>query len=396
MTSRSLVFSCSTIGLLCLSSARAQLTLSQIGGGIAPGNYGTLGTTSAFGLDEIGGGTIPSHKFPNVRDGVFGNGNSWIGDSLNSFVGLNFGTTAVPVNHVAWGRDNTGTFGDRTIGTYTLHYTSVPSPGAGLGITGDPATGWATIGSLTYVYQGNDDAASPIAMSRRHAWTFPSVNATGIRLTAPGSSFTDGAAIDELEAFSAPFTPTISLITTGGTMDVATNLALTGTAFAKDIINGGGFPAHDSIGNLNDGLYGNDNSWIGDTAGSFAGISFSAASTIDRIAFGRDNTGMFGDRAGGAYVLQYTTTPAPNAATPDGSWLTIGNIWIDGDGIDSADRREYGFAPVTATGVRLLVGGVGVASGRAIDEFEVYAVPEPSAAAVLTLAGLGLLRRRRA
>ena len=46
---------------------------------------------------------------------------------------------------------------------------------------------------------------------------------------------------------------------------------------------------------------------------------------------------------------------------------------------------------------RLLVGGVGVASGRAIDELEVYAaVPEPSAAAVLMLAGLGLLRRRRA
>jgi len=41
--------------------ARAQLTLNQIGGSIGAGNLGTLGTTSAFGLDEIGGGT-PSRR----------------------------------------------------------------------------------------------------------------------------------------------------------------------------------------------------------------------------------------------------------------------------------------------------------------------------------------------
>lgn len=377
--------------------AAAQLTLNQIGGPAAPGNYGTLGTTSAFGFDEIGGGGIPIHKIPNIRDGVFGNSNSWIGDSLNSFVGLNFGATAVPVNHVAWGRDNTGTFGDRTAGVYTVHYTQVPSPGAGLTVTGDPSTGWATIGSVNYAYQGNDDAAGSIAMSRRHAWGFPSVNATGIRLTAPGSSFVDGAAIDELEAFSAPFTTPISLITTGGTMNVSTNLALTGTAFAKDLINGGGYPAHDSIGNLNDGLYGNDNSWIGETAGSFAGIAFNSAASIDRIAFGRDNTGAFADRSGGAYVLQYTTVANPNALTLDTDWVTVGNIWLDGDNLTSADRHEYSFAPVTATGVRLLVGGVGVASGRAIDELEVYAaIPEPASAGFLALSAALLMRRRRA
>jgi hypothetical protein len=376
------------------SPAVAQLTLNQIGGPAAPGNYGTLGTTSAFGVDEIGGGTLPQHKIPNVRDGVFGNGNSWIGDSPNSFIGLNFGTTAVPVNHVAWGRDNTGTFGDRSLGTYTLHYTQVASPGAGLPVTGDPATGWATVGTVNYAYQG--DVGNPAGIALRHSWNFPSVNATGIRLTTPGSSFFDGTAIDELEAFSAPFTAPISLVTTGGTMNVSTNLALTGTAFAKDLINGGGYPAHDSIGNLNDGLYGNDNSWIGETAGSFAGVAFSAAASIDRIAFGRDNTGAFADRSGGAYVLQYTTVPSPDALTLDASWITMGNIWLNGDSLDSADRHEYSFAPVTATGVRLLVGGAGVASGRAIDELEVYAaIPEPAAAGFLALGAALLMRRRR-
>ena len=117
------ILSLSLLGMLA-AAAQAQLTLSEIGGTINGGNYGTLPGTGAFGFDEIGGGSIPIHKIPNVRDGIFGNPNSWIGDSLNSFVGLNFGATAVPVNHMAWGRDNTGTFGDRTAGTYTMHYTS--------------------------------------------------------------------------------------------------------------------------------------------------------------------------------------------------------------------------------------------------------------------------------
>lgn len=63
-------------------SARAQLTLTQIGGTIGAGNYATLGSTAAFGLDEIGGGGFPIHKIPNVRDSTYGNPNSWIGDSL--------------------------------------------------------------------------------------------------------------------------------------------------------------------------------------------------------------------------------------------------------------------------------------------------------------------------
>jgi hypothetical protein len=372
--------------------AGAQLTLNQVGGAIGGGNYGTQGSTSAFGFDEIGAGTIPIHKIPNIRDGVFGNGNSWIGDSPNSFVGLNFGATAVPVGQVAWGRDNTGNFFDRTAGTYTVHYTQVPSPGTALPVTGDPATGWATIGSVNYLFAGA--AGSPLSMSSRHVWGFPSVNATGIRVTAPGSSFADGACIDELEAYTFAAAP-LSLVTAGGSMNVSTNLALTGTAFAKDLLAGGGFAAHSNVGNLNDGIYGNGDSWIGDSESSFAGLSFSAAATISSFAFGRDNTGTFGDRSGGTYTLQYTTVAAPDALTPDSSWTTIGSIYYDHDGLDSADRHEYSFAPVTATGIRLFAAGNGIGTGRAIDELEVYAIPEPGASLLMLGAAAGLLRRRR-
>lgn len=371
-------------------AARAQLTLNQIGGTIGGGNYGTAAGTTAFGLDEIGGGSIPIHKIPNVRDGLFGNPNSWIGDSLNSYVGLTFGST-VSVGRVAWGRDNTGTFADRTAGLYTVHYTQVSGGGSSLAVTGDPTTGWAVAGSVNYV--SNGVVGSPLSMSLRHEWGFAAVQATAIRLTVPGSSFADGGAIDELEAY-APSAPALTLVTTGGTMDAATNLGLTSTAFAKDLLGGGAFAPTHTIGGLNDGVYGNANSWIGDSEASFAGLNFNGSYAIQGVAFGRDNTGNFGDRAAGTYLLQYTNVASPGAGTADSDWTTLGSIYYDAAGLDTADRHEYSFAPVTATGLRLMVSGNGMDGGIAIDELEVYAVPEPGVG-VLALAAAGMVAGRR-
>ena len=378
--------------LLSALPAAAQLTLNQIGGGLGAGNYGTLGTTAAFGLDEIGGGGIPIHKIPNIRDGTYGNNNSWIGDSLNSFVGLNFGAVPVPVGQIAWGRSNTGVHQDRTAGLYSVHYTQMANPGAGLGITGDPTTGWASIGSVNYLTPGA--AGSPLSLSLRHLWSFPSVNATGLRLTAPGSSFADGACIDELEAYTFAAAP-LSLVTTGGTMNVSTNIGLTSTPFAKDALNffNGSSTIH-TIPDINDGLYGNSDSWIGNSESSFLGLDFNGSYLINSFAFGRDNTGSFADRSGGTYTLQYTTIPDPDALTLDSNWVTIGSVYYDHNGFDSADRHEYSFAPVTATGVRMFVAGNGIGSGMAIDEFEVNAIPEPSGAALLLCAAAGMMRRR--
>ena len=62
-------------------------------------------------------------------------------------------------------------------------------------------------------------------------------------------------------------------------------------------------------------------------------------------------------------------------------------------------RHLYEFAPVKATGVRLLVSDGGLAGGIAIDEIEVFAVqvPEPASAMLLMfgVAGLVALRRQR-
>jgi len=149
-------------------------------------------------------------------------------------------------------------------------------------------------------------------------------------------------------------------------------------------------------------------------------------SLVSSIAFGRDNgngnwddtlsppgndacLGQCDDRwsTGGAglgaspgtYDLQFT-------ADGGGSWASIGMLTYDGVGGDIAPggaftpwlRHEYGISqgggPVLANGIRLVLPGA--ADWVAIDEIEVYLVPEPSG---VTLLGLGLLaiflRRRR-
>ena len=140
-------------------SARADLVLQggdlrlvEEGGVIAPGNLSASGT--AFAKDLLPG--YPStHTIPRLNDQLFGNSNSWIGDSAGTFAGVNFGATPVPVSSIAFGRDNHGGFTDRTLGVYTLQYTTVPNPDENT-----PAGSWITIGTLDYQFDDTDLAAS--------------------------------------------------------------------------------------------------------------------------------------------------------------------------------------------------------------------------------------------
>ena len=99
--------------------------------------------------------------------------------------------------------------------------------------------------------------------------------------------------------------------------------------------------------------------------------------------------------AAGTYLLQYTNVATPGAGTADSDWTTLGSIYYDAAGLDTADRHEYSFAPVTATGLRLMVSGNGMDGGIAIDELEVYAVPEPGVGVLALVAAAGLVGRRR-
>jgi len=179
--------------------------------------------------------------------------------------------------------------------------------------------------------------------------------------------------------------------------------------------------------NLNDGLYGNSNSWIGgDAPNPHAGVRLAGLSTLTSFAFGRDNGngafddsspgtdacgGQCDDRSLGLYTVQITTVAFPDSTTPftgtaATGWQTIGTLeylssedTVPGEAFTAHFRHEYGLgAGVDATGFRLLVPATGIGAGTAIDEIELYGspVPEPATSLVL-LSGLGALvvRRRR-
>lgn len=177
------------------TAAHAQLVLSggglalvEEGGTLAPGNLAATGT--AFAKDVLPG-FAGTHEIAHLNDQLFGNGKSWIGNTSGTFAGVSFGATPVPISSIAFGRDNPGQFGDRTLGLYTLQYTTEPNPT-------DATTAWTTIGTLDYGAAGGTNYAFP---SKRHRYTFNPVSATGIRLLVPEGGLVGGTCIDELEVY---------------------------------------------------------------------------------------------------------------------------------------------------------------------------------------------------
>jgi hypothetical protein len=172
------------------------LTLVEEGpmGNSAPMNLARRPGAAPFVIDSLSG--FPIHNFVGLTDGVYGNNNSWIGNSGSpGYAGVRFGGQFT-ISSVAFGRDNTATFTDRTLGLYTLQYTRVASPDSATTVTQNPDTGWANIGTLNYQSAGTGLFANP---SRRHRFTFTPVDATGIRLVVPGTGINAGTCIDELE-----------------------------------------------------------------------------------------------------------------------------------------------------------------------------------------------------
>lgn len=404
-------------------------------GAPVPDNLSLSGT--AFGSSELGPELgIDYHLIENLNDGFYGNGFSWIGASDNpffdAFAGIDLGSTPVDnLQSIAFGRSNVlsgdpcaGICVDRHLGFYILQYTQVPNPGSDLDLntSGNPATGWVDIGTLDYI--GSEGEGTRFNRTwERHRYNFEPVSATGVRLIVPGTGLDGGTAIDEIELYNMPGDlvdppdpPSPIMINNaagyqitwdGNEADffdeevppdgaiVPDNLALASegsTPFSSsDLGPEIGVDFH-LAENLNDGFYGNANSWIGGNTNPFApdifaGVAFEEATSIDRIAWGRDNGNDFTDACGGqcedrslgTYTIQFTQVDSPNEdteATGDAStgWQSLGDVTYSSatEDFNPFWRHEFQVSsdtgPIMATGVRLLVS----AAGTAIDEIEVY------------------------
>ncbi len=412
--------------------------------------------TVAFASSQLGVAlNLTQHFATNVNDGLYGNRQSWIADFTapdpNPFVGLNFGGT-VSITNIAWGRDNGntvaddcgGTCGDRAVGTYTLQYTTVAAPDATTAETGDPTTGWAALG--TVVYAGNQPPYFTSYLRHRFdvsAAGLP-IDATGLRIKVSDP----GMDIDEIEVNTAaappePLPPVALNPAFGYTLTwdgnegefVSPNavapappnraLASQGTlAFTSSDLGAvdARFPYHVAA-SLNDGLYGNSNSWISaDGLGGttdpnpFAGLNFGGTILITNIAWSRDNgnttetgctAGTCTDRAVGLYILQVTTVPDPSGATPQTEdpttgWATISLVeyrYSNPPQFTSYLRHRFDVAtadgqPIPATGLL-----IHVPDGMTdIDEIEVNTLAGPQltvtrsgSEAVITWVGNGAL-----
>ncbi len=388
-------------------SVQAQIVTT---GGITPvASRGSLDgaldlsfSATAFADGLIGNGAnAPAHTVPNVSNGIYGNASSWIG---GSYIGLSWGNAGRTIQSIAFGRDNTGTFADRSDGTYTLQYTTsdltaLPLPGSGVtaGVVGAAAdgAGWVSAGTISLTGS---------AARNRFDLPFSLSGVTGLRLIAP-----NGAAIDEFEAYNSRLTAgtrSANLVITAGSgitvgwdgndgvnfsaadpAVVPANLALGATAISSsDLGPELSIPFHRAL-NLNDGFYGNNKSWISgtaDTVSPFGGVTFTGgARHVSGVAWGRDNgnnvgdapSQQFTDRATGLYTLQSLN---PNDNT---TWETLGTFnylgnddATTGGGFTSWLRHQYSIATaggaLRSAGIRVIVppGGFG---SNAIDELEV-------------------------
>ena len=162
------------------------LTLVEEGGSIGADNIALSSDGStAFAIDCIEG--YSAHSIAHLNDGEYSNDNSWIGITSPGFAGINFGGSC-EITSIAFGRDNTGNFYERFLGTYTVQYTTSSNPDE----TTDNAE-WIDIGTVTYTGPGGENFSNPAV---RHLFEFDAVTATGVRVMVPA-----GTCFDELEVY---------------------------------------------------------------------------------------------------------------------------------------------------------------------------------------------------
>lgn len=136
--------------------------------------------------------------------------------------------------------------------------------------------------------KGDEKARRSAVTFQRNEETFSPTKALFVRFTIRASSGAEPC-IDELEIYDS----------NGNNVALASNGT---TPTASGALKG--YPIHKLV-HINDGLLGNNRSWISDSPGrGWIQLAFPQPQTIERLVWGRDRTGIVKDRLATDYVIE--------------------------------------------------------------------------------------------
>ncbi len=164
---------------------------------------------------------------------------------------------------------------------------------------------------LARVDENAPNPVRPRVNSRRNVDRFAPVEFRFLRFVALATTANFEPCIDELEVYSAE--------------EPQRNLALAAPGIS--LTSSGDYPGNTKhqLVHLNDGSYGNDRSWISNTAGTgWAQIEWPQPVVADRVVWGRDRQEEFSDRLATDYRIEVALVP--------GAWQIVAA---------SADRVPY-------------------------------------------------------
>lgn len=144
--------------------------------------------------------------------------------------------------------------------------------------------------------------ASTFEPARPNTIAFAPVEAKYVRLVVTGAG--ENPCIDELEIYAAEGKENLALASAGG--QATASSCITGHAAHK-------------IAHLNDGKYGNGNSWIpAGITGEWAQIELAQPAKVARVIWSRDRQGRFGDRVPQVIEVRISADAK--------SWKTVANL----------------------------------------------------------------------
>ncbi len=282
------------------------------------------------------------HAVEHLNDGLYGNDRSWIAATTGTEWAQIELPAATVVSKVVFSRDRQREYADRVPIRFEVRLST-------------DGKQWTTVKKVAA-------EAAPVTVRKRPAGFFAAIPDP----PPPPQVDRDGA----VAAAGAPLDLKVPRQDDLGFANLA--LSPAAKAAASSLLPG---HAIHRIPHLNDGLAGNDHSWISAAEPSWAEIDLGDAYWIYRAAFGSDSSRRHQDRTATQFSILAATEYHKDSAAP--AWKAV---YRHADGSAVSVRREFKFHPVRARWVRVAIETAGSGPVR-IDEIEVFGQKGPIPAA---------------